>query len=147
MLVPQTFIRSTGQKEYRDVYERLKEVNIESVALKIIADSVNEKVLSRLRGLLAENIGMYETRCDDFNGIRFDELYQLWEDRLFADKRALLLKDAKYLQLRDDKAAMGALYNFQGIPFLVLISPDGTILERNLRGQQLVDTVNGYMER
>lgn len=75
------------------MYERLKEANIESVALKIIADSVSEKVLNRLRGLIADNIRMYEARGEDFGGIGFDKLYQLWEDYLFADKRALLLHD------------------------------------------------------
>ncbi len=81
------------QKEYRDAYERLKEKNIESIVLKIIADSVSEKVLGRLRGLIADNIRIYEARREDFNGIGFDKLYQLWEDYLFADKRALLLHD------------------------------------------------------
>ncbi len=87
------FYQVYRQREYREVYERLKEANIESVALKIIADSVSEKVLSRLRGLIANNIQIYEARQDDFDGIGFDKLYQLWEDYLFADKRALLLHD------------------------------------------------------
>jgi len=85
------------QKEYRDAYEQLKGANIESIALKIIADSVSEKIFGRLRGLIADNIQIYETRRDEFNSIGFDGLYQLWEDHLFADKRARLLKDREII--------------------------------------------------
>jgi hypothetical protein len=81
------------QREYRNIYEQLKDVNIEDIALKIIADSVSDKVLSRLRELLRDNIQIYETRQDAFNDITFGKLYPLWEDYLFADKRTLLLKD------------------------------------------------------
>lgn len=81
------------QEEYRDVHNKLKAVNIEGIALKIIADSINEKVLSRLRELLADNIRLYETRREEFNGIGFDSLYQLWEEYLFGSKHTLLLND------------------------------------------------------
>jgi hypothetical protein len=81
------------QKEYRDVHEQLKDINIDSIALRIIADSINCEVLSRLRGLLADNLKIYETRREFFNGIDFDKLYSLWEDYLFGNKKATLLKD------------------------------------------------------
>jgi hypothetical protein len=86
------------QKEYHDFHEKLKSTNIESLALRVITDSVNEKVLSRLRNLIAENIRIYETRHDDFNQIDFDKLYPLWEKHLFGNKRALLLKDKETIK-------------------------------------------------
>lgn len=86
------------QKRYRDVYEQLKGVNIESIAIKIIADSVSDKVLSRLRGLIQENIQIYETRKSEFESIEFDKLYRLWEDYLFGDKRELLLRDKEMIK-------------------------------------------------
>ncbi|MDR2918574.1 MAG: hypothetical protein LBV72_04305 [Tannerella sp.] len=86
------------QKEYRDSYEKLKSTNIESLALRVITDSVNETVLGRLRNLIAENIRIYETRQDDFNQFDFDKLYPLWERYLFDNKRELLLKDKETIK-------------------------------------------------
>jgi hypothetical protein len=83
------------QKEYRNVYEQLKDISIESIALKIIQDSGNDKILIWLRGLLAENIQIYETHQDVFSNIDFDKLYLFWEDYLFENKKATLLKDRK----------------------------------------------------
>jgi hypothetical protein len=81
------------QKEYRDVYEQLKDISIESIVLRIIADAINGEMLSRLRGLLADNLKIYEIRQDVFSNIDFDRLYPLWEDYLFGNKKATLLKD------------------------------------------------------
>lgn len=50
-----------------------------------------------------------------------------------------------YMHLYDPKNTSGNLYNFTGIPFIVLISPEGIILERNLRGQYMVDKVSNYI--
>lgn len=86
------------QKEYREIYEKLKDFNVESIAIKVIADSISDKVLSRLHALIQENISTYEARQDDFKKIKFDELYQLWENHLFGDKRALLLNDKKTIK-------------------------------------------------
>jgi len=86
------------QREYRDALEQLKGAYVESIALKIIAGSVNENILSRLRGLIRKNIQIYENRREDFNSIDFDKLYSLWEDHLFGNKRALLLKDKETIK-------------------------------------------------
>lgn len=86
------------QKEYKEAFDKLKAVNIESITLKVLADNVNDKVLGRLRGLIADNINIYETRRDEFNSIDFDKLYLLWEAHLFGLKRELLLKDKETIK-------------------------------------------------
>ena len=69
------------------------------------------------------------------------------DETKWRNKAAELGLDTKYLQLRDGKKETGKLYNYRGIPFLVVIGPDGTILERDLRGQKLIDTVDDYMRK
>ena len=44
-----------------------------------------------------------------------------------------------------DRTAMEK-YGINGIPFIFLLSPDGTILERNLRGEAMIATVDEYMK-
>lgn len=60
------------------------------------------------------------------------------------DRTLAALKQLQYPwpQIVDaDKVPM-ELYGFKWIPMIMLISPDGTILKRDLRGQQLVETVD-----
>ena len=86
------------QKEYRDVHEKLQGINIESIVVKVVAEGINEKVLTRLRGLIRENVRIYEARQDDINAIDFDNLYQLWENYLFANRRASLRYDRETIE-------------------------------------------------
>lgn len=90
--------QSYRQSEYHEVYEKLKEYNIESLILGIIANSLDEKILVRLRTLLSNNIQIYETKQVDFSNIDFSKVYSLQEERLFADKFALLAKDREDIQ-------------------------------------------------
>lgn len=90
--------QSYRQSEYHDVYEKLKEYNLESLILGIIANSLDEKILIRLRSLLYHNIQIYEARKSDFSIIDFSKIYSLQEERLFADKFALLAKDKEEIQ-------------------------------------------------
>ena len=38
-------------------------------------------------------------------------------------------------------------YGVDGIPHIILFAPDGTILKRNLRGQNMIDTVDEVMKK
>ena len=44
-----------------------------------------------------------------------------------------------------DKSATDA-YGVQGIPQIILIGPDGNILERNLRGEGIAAALDKYIE-
>lgn len=86
------------QAEYHKAYEQLKVINIEKIILDIITHSLDEKVLTRLRNLINDNIQIYNTRQNEFLNIDFKEIYILQEKRLFADKFALLAKEREDIQ-------------------------------------------------
>ena len=86
------------QEEYWNIYQKLQNVNIESLILVIIANSLNEKVLIRLRNLLNDNIKIYEIRQKEFTNIDFKAVFSMREKYLFADKFALLAQDKKDIQ-------------------------------------------------
>ena len=60
-------------------------------------------------------------------------------------RQAVEEEQVKYLQLSDIEGITWKLYDFNGIPFITLISPDGVILERNLRGTELRKKVEEYI--
>lgn len=86
------------QKEYRSIYDSLNGINIESIIIEIIANSISDKVISRLRGLIQDNIQIYEARQEDFKRMSVDGLYNLWEEYLFGDKRAILRRDMEIIK-------------------------------------------------
>lgn len=71
---------------------------------------------------------------------------QVWEE----GKRLLeYLKTNHYpwTQFTDTGMTPMNLYGFDSIPMIMLFAPDGTILERNLRGDKLVHVVESYLEK
>ncbi|GHT29026.1 hypothetical protein AGMMS49574_04620 [Bacteroidia bacterium] len=86
------------QTEYRDVFEKLKDFNIETVVLGIIANSLNERILTRPHSLLNDNIQIYEAHKNNFTNIDFHKVYSLHEKHLSRDKIELLLKDKEDIQ-------------------------------------------------
>lgn len=90
--------QSYRQSEYYEVYEKLKEFNIETLILGMIVNSLDKKILVRLCALLHDNIQIYETRQADFSIIDFSKVYSLQEERLFSNKAELLAKDKEDIQ-------------------------------------------------
>lgn len=90
--------QSYRQSEYYEVYKKLKEFNIENLILGMIVNSLDKKILVRLRALLYDNIQIYETRQADFSNIDFSKVSSLQEERLFSNKSALLAKDKEDIQ-------------------------------------------------
>ncbi|MFR0677662.1 hypothetical protein [Dysgonomonas mossii] len=90
--------QSYRQSEYHEVHEKLKEFNIENLILGMIVNSLDEKILVRLRSLLNDNIQIYKTRQSDFSNIDFSKVYSLYEEHLFASKFELLAKDKEDIQ-------------------------------------------------
>lgn len=52
-----------------------------------------------------------------------------------------------YPQIRDIDGAASTPYGVAFIPQIILFGPDGTILRRGLRGEEIMKTVSEYMER
>lgn len=61
-------------------------------------------------------------------------------------RKAVEEEQLDYLQLNDPDNITGKLYNFDGIPFIILISPDGIILEKGLRGAEVEEKVAKYLK-
>lgn len=61
-------------------------------------------------------------------------------------RKAIEEEQLEYLQLWDPSMTTGKLYNYRGIPFIILIGPDGKILARQLRGEELRRKVSEYMD-
>lgn len=87
-----------SQEEYRDTYKQLQAFDLETIIHKIIADSVHVNVLTRLYGLIQENIRIYETRQDDFNSIEFNRLGRLRLDYPFTDKYEVSQFDKQFIE-------------------------------------------------
>lgn len=88
-----TYEQVYRQEAYRDTYTRLQATDMERLAVRLVAESVDEKVLMRLRGLLRETLRICEERGDTFRSLDFGAVYASWENHLFGDKRALILRD------------------------------------------------------
>ncbi|MDE6562569.1 MAG: TlpA family protein disulfide reductase [Muribaculaceae bacterium] len=65
------------------------------------------------------------------------------------EKHLEALKSINYpwLQLIDSERLSGKTFGFQFIPFIMLISPDGKILRRNLRGEEIWKYVDDALEK
>lgn len=67
------------------------------------------------------------------------------DDREANWRKAIQEEQLDYLQLWDPEKATMKLYNYNGIPFIVLISPEGIILEKQLRGADVRKKVVKHM--
>ena len=83
------------QQTYRDAYAALQAMPVEPIALRLIAEGISDRVLTRLRDLIRKNIHICETRKEFFRQVDFCDLCRLQEDYLFAGKRTSLLNDRK----------------------------------------------------
>lgn len=81
----------------------------------------------------------YRDRGLQVLGVSLDNSEEKWRE-------AVKEEQLDYLQLLDAKAITTKLYNFQGIPFIILISPEGVILEKGLRGEDVRKNVAKYIK-
>ena len=62
-------------------------------------------------------------------------------------KKAVEEEGIVWPQIIDTEADAEKLYGVDGIPHIILFAPDGTILNRDLRGQIMIDVVNEVMKK
>lgn len=72
-------------------------------------------------------------------GVSVDKKVKDWEKALEEEK-------LPYLQLNDPEGITGKLYNYNGIPFIILISPEGIILEKELWGDGIREAITKYIK-
>lgn len=62
-------------------------------------------------------------------------------------KKAVESEKAVWPQIFDSNDTATKSYGVRGIPSIMLIAPDGTIVKRDLRGQQMIDLVDKLMNK
>ncbi|MBQ5438427.1 MAG: AhpC/TSA family protein [Bacteroidales bacterium] len=77
-----------------------------------------------------------------FAGDRFDVVSVAVSDKRDDTVAALARLDMPWHQILDAQKIPSALYGVNAIPHLILFAPDGTILKRGLRGDQIYETVS-----
>lgn len=76
-----------------------------------------------------------------FHGDRFDVVSIAVSDKREDTEKALRSLDMPWNQILDGQRIPVELYNVKTIPHLILFAPDGTILQRGLRGEQIYETI------
>ena len=77
----------------------------------------------------------------DFAGERFDVVSIALNDKREKTLQALQTLDMPWHQIVDAQNIPGSLYNISAIPHIILFAPDGIIMRRDLRGEQIYSTV------
>jgi hypothetical protein len=62
-------------------------------------------------------------------------------------KKAMEEEVIVWPQIIEPEMAAQNLYGVSGIPHIILFAPDGTILKRHLRGQNMINTVDEVMKK
>lgn len=78
----------------------------------------------------------------DFAGDRFDIVSVAVNDKREQTLQVLKQLDMPWHQILDAQNIPSTLYNIKGIPHLILFAPDGTILRRDLRGEQIYTAIS-----
>jgi Thiol-disulfide isomerase and thioredoxins len=76
-----------------------------------------------------------------FAGDRFDVVSVAVSDKRADTEAALAKLDMPWHQIFDAQKIPGELYGVNAIPHLILFAPDGTILKRGLRGEEIYSTI------
>ena len=76
-----------------------------------------------------------------FAGDRFDVVSVAVSDKRDDTVAALARLDMPWHQILDAQKIPSALYGVNAIPHLILFAPDGTILKRGLRGEEIYSTI------
>lgn len=76
-----------------------------------------------------------------FAGDRFDVVSVAVSDKRDDTVAALARLDMPWHQIFDAQKIPGQLYGINAIPHLILFAPDGTILKRGLRGEDIYSTI------
>ena len=84
---------------------------------------------------------------DAFRGERFDIISVAVSDKREDTINALSELDMPWNQILDAQKIPVGLYGVATIPHLILFAPDGTILKRGLRGEQIYSTLQEYLNQ
>ena len=84
---------------------------------------------------------------NEYAGEKLDVLGVATWDEPDATKEAIAELGIPYPQIMNAQRAGSDAYSIDGIPEIILFGPDGTILKRGLRGEQIEATIKEYLEK
>ena len=84
---------------------------------------------------------------NEYAGEKLDVLGVATWDEPDATKDAIAELGIPYPQIMNAQRAGSDAYSIDGIPEIILFGPDGTILKRGLRGEQIEATIKEYLEK
>lgn len=81
-----------------------------------------------------------------FHGDRFEVVSIAVNDKREDTEKALLALDMPWPQIFNAQRIPVEIYGVKAIPHLILFGPDGTILRRGIRGDEIYEAVAGVLE-
>ena len=90
---------------------------------------------------------MLKKTWEAFHGERFDVVSIAVSDKREDTLDALSKLDMPWIQILDGGKIPQNLYGISAIPHLILFAPDGTIVKRGMRGEQIYQTVSEILAR
>ena len=81
-----------------------------------------------------------------FHGDRFDVVSIAVSDKREDTEAALTKLDMPWNQILDAQKIPAEIYGVNAIPHLILFAPDGTILRRDLRGEQIYSAMEEILK-
>ena len=84
---------------------------------------------------------------ESFAGQRFDVVSIAVSDKRADTEKALSQLDMPWHQILDAQKIPAEIYGVSAIPHLILFGPDGTILARGIRGEEIYATVAEYLNK
>ncbi len=80
-----------------------------------------------------------------YTGNRFEVLGVAVWDKVEDTQKAIKEEGIEWAQILNAQSIPTDIYGINGIPYIILFGPDGSIVARNLRGQEMKDTVAKVM--
>ena len=84
---------------------------------------------------------------NEYAGEKLEVLGVATWDEPAATTEAIAEMGIPYPQIMNAQKAGSDAYSIEGIPEIILFGPDGTILKRDLRGEQIEATIKEYLEK
>ena len=84
---------------------------------------------------------------DEFHGDKFDMLSVAVWDKLEDTQKAAQEENITWNQIVNAQQIPTDIYGIEGIPHIILFGPDGTILKRGLRGNDIREAVKEALDR
>ena len=78
---------------------------------------------------------------EKYAGENFEIVGVALNDKTENTKKAIQEKGMKYPQIIGVGSEVSAIYGINAIPHLILFAPDGTIVQRGMRGPQIEEAV------